>query len=166
MIKWLCLLWFVLGAAFRGEATMIDLIRAYQPSMPIQQTTYIADRISYWANKWNVNVYTVAAIVAQESSFDPTAVGTRGERGLMQITRPALKELERKYDEKFDFNRLFDIDHNLSAGTLYYRYCTDLANNDRKEAISRYRTTFEPQDSSDYARNVMLIRRVAVRFIT
>jgi len=165
MIKWLCLLWFVLGAAFRGEATMVDLIRAYQPSMPVQQTTYIADRISYWAKKWNVNVYTVAAIVAQESSFDPTAVGTRGERGLMQITRPALKELERKYDEKFNFNRLFDIDHNLSAGTLYYRYCTDLANNDRKEAISRYRTTFEPQDSSDYARNVMLIRRVAVRFI-
>jgi len=165
MIKWLCLLWFVLGATARGEATMVDLIHAYQPSMPMQQATYIADRTSYWANEWNVNVYTVAAIIAQESSFDPTAVGTRGERGLMQITRPALKELERKYDEEFDFNRLFDIDHNLSAGILYYRYCTDLANNDRKEAISRYRTTFEPQDSTHYARNVMLIRRVAVRFI-
>lgn len=165
MIKWLCLLWFVLGATFRGEATMVDLIRAYQPSMPMQQTTYIADRISYWANEWNVNVYTVAAIIAQESSFDPTAVGTRGERGLMQITRPALKELERKYDQKFDFNSLFDIDHNLRAGTLYYLYCTDLANNDRKEAISRYRTTFQPQDSTNYARNVMRIRRVAVRFI-
>ncbi len=144
---------------------MVDLIRAYQPSMPMQQTTYIADRISYWANEWNVNVYTVAAIIAQESSFDPTAVGTRGERGLMQITRPALKELERKYDQKFDFNSLFDIDHNLSAGTLYYLYCTDLANNDRKEAISRYRTTFQPEDSTSYAQNVMLIRRVAVRFI-
>jgi len=129
MIKWLCLLWFVLGATFRGEATMVDLIRAYQPSMPMQQTTYIAERISYWANEWNVNVYTVAAIIAQESSFDPTAVGTRGERGLMHITRPALKEfiLSNSPKKSTDFAELNNLPKRENFSEPYCRTAPSIA---------------------------------------
>jgi soluble lytic murein transglycosylase len=62
----------------------------------------------------------VKAVVWRESRFDPGKHGSRGERGLMQVSATAANEwaTENKI-AKFQVEQLFDPKTNLEAGTWY-----------------------------------------------
>jgi soluble lytic murein transglycosylase len=62
----------------------------------------------------------VKAVVWRESRFDPQKFGSKGERGLMQVSEKAANEWahENKIDN-FRVEELFDPKTNLEAGTWY-----------------------------------------------
>ena len=74
------------------------------------------------ARKYGVDPALVKAVVWRESWFDPSARGTKGEVGLMQIRKPAASEWAAA--EKvllFHHTQLFDPAKNTLAGTWYLR---------------------------------------------
>jgi peptidoglycan lytic transglycosylase len=62
----------------------------------------------------------VKAVVWRESRFDPKKHGSRGERGLMQVSEQAADEWARENKiAGFNLDQLFDPKTNLEAGTWY-----------------------------------------------
>src|SRR4029450_12068304 len=60
----------------------------------------------------------VKAVVWRESRFDPRKHGSRGERGLMQVSEKAANEWAHANKiDNFQVDRLFDPKTNLEAGT-------------------------------------------------
>lgn len=72
------------------------------------------------AAKNGISPNLVKAVVWQETRFRSDAAGTRGERGLMQVTEPAASEWAAAEGiETFSPEDLFDPKVNLDAGTWY-----------------------------------------------
>lgn len=162
-IIFICLILAVCGVVFANLPTsqggeIASLVKLYNPSIEEAQATQIEKSALFWTEKRRINLYSFLAIIIQESKFDPDVEGKAGERGLGQISKTCLKELKRIYGEEFDFDRLFEIDYNLRVASLHYRYCVELADHDRREAIARYRTTFSPSESGYYAWRILRIR--------
>ena len=68
----------------------------------------------------------VKAVVWRESRFDPRKHGTRGERGLMQVSEKAANEWSRENNiSGFNVEQLFDPKTNLEAGTWYLHRAID-----------------------------------------
>jgi soluble lytic murein transglycosylase len=68
----------------------------------------------------NLNPMLVKAVVWRESRFDPRKHGSRGERGLMQVSEKAAIEWARENKiTNFQVDQLFDPKTNLEAGTWY-----------------------------------------------
>lgn len=130
----------------------------YNPAISQSQASQIASSFVKWTKKRNVNVFTSLAIITQESHFRPSVTSPDDCRGLWQLGKEALAELERVYGIKTDFNRLYEIDYNMMLGTLYYLYCVELAEGDRREAIARYYRTTEYWKAWDYADEVLAKR--------
>jgi soluble lytic murein transglycosylase len=63
----------------------------------------------------------VAAVIWQESTFDPEAVSGPGARGLMQIMPPTGRELARGLGLKYHIDMLHDPDRGLELGTRYLK---------------------------------------------
>ncbi len=61
----------------------------------------------------------VAALIRQESVFQPRAVSRVGARGLMQLYPPTGRLLARKMKLRYSRARLFDPEFNLRLGTAY-----------------------------------------------
>ncbi|MFQ6066285.1 MAG: transglycosylase SLT domain-containing protein [bacterium] len=143
-----------------------DLARCYNPTLKETEALKIEKSILRWTRKRNIDLCSFLAIIAQESAFDPMAEGGAGEKGLCQVSKTCLKELRRIYGIDFKQEKLFIPDYNIQVGSLYYRYCAILANNNRREAIARYRTTFRPGRSGYYAWKVLQLRKTIHRLIT
>ena len=80
--------------------------------------TMIADA----ARKRGLDPLLVRAMVWRESAFDPTKIGTSGERGLMQVGEAAAQDwAEAEKIENFVPTDLFDAQPNLKAGTWYFK---------------------------------------------
>jgi soluble lytic murein transglycosylase len=78
------------------------------------------------ALKNNVDPLLVKAIVWRESGFHPDKVGTRGERGLMQVTEIAATDWAKAEKvETFVPTDLFDPKTNLDVGVWYLRRALD-----------------------------------------
>ena len=72
------------------------------------------------AGKSGISPNLVKAVVWRETRFRSDAAGTRGERGLMQVTEPAASEWAAAEGiETFSPEDLFDPKVNLDAGTWY-----------------------------------------------
>ena len=68
----------------------------------------------------------VSAVIWRESRFDVTAVGTKSEIGLMQVTEDAAKEwAEVEHRGNFRKRELFDPRTNIRAGTWYLNRAID-----------------------------------------
>lgn len=72
------------------------------------------------AREYRVDPRLVAAVTWQESRFDPAAIGTKGEVGLMQVTETAGGEWAAAESVPlFTRSDLFDPMINVRAGTWY-----------------------------------------------
>jgi len=163
-IIFICLILAVCGIVLGNLPTsegsgIANLVRLYNPSLKEADVAQIEKSALFWIGKRKINLHSFLAIIIQESKFDSNATGKAGERGLGQISKSCLRELNRIYGEEFDFDKLFEIDYNLMVASLHYRYCVELANHNRREAIARYRSTFHPEDSGYYAWRILRIRR-------
>ena len=74
------------------------------------------------------DVELVLAIIYPESGFNPLAVGSAREKGLMQVTDDALREVARLCSEvKYDPGKLLEIDYNILVGCKYLEICSKRA---------------------------------------
>jgi soluble lytic murein transglycosylase len=67
----------------------------------------------------------VAALIWQESTFDPSAVSAVGARGLMQIMPRTGRELARGLGLRYRIDMLHEPDRGLELGTRYLRRMID-----------------------------------------
>ena len=83
------------------------------------------DRLREEANETGLDPGLVAAVIWQESTFDPNAVSGPGARGLMQIMPPTGRELARNLGLKYRIDMLHDPDRGLELGTRYLKRMID-----------------------------------------
>lgn len=82
--------------------------------------------LNYWsliqkqAEARDIDPYLVAAVIKQESVFDPKALSTAGARGLMQVIPATGQELARELKlTGFSPNMLYKPETNLALGSYY-----------------------------------------------
>jgi len=64
----------------------------------------------------------IIAVVEAESGFNPKAVGKNGERGLMQVSNIALRDVVNfNPDIEYAPEKLFDIEYNILVGCRYLK---------------------------------------------
>ena len=74
------------------------------------------------ARQHSLDPMLVKAVVWRESRFDPSKVGSAGERGLMQVTEAAASEWAAEEEiSDFQAEKLLDPKINLSAGSWYLK---------------------------------------------
>jgi soluble lytic murein transglycosylase len=100
--------------------------RSTQLDYRMQEVFYLGrfhrydDVISQAAQRYGVSPSLVKAVIWRETRFQPDVKGTRGERGLMQITEAAAADwVKSEKIETFVPTDLFDPKTNIEAGTWY-----------------------------------------------
>lgn len=86
----------------------------------IRRSQELEPLIAQAANRLDLPIPLIRAVVWRESDFNPRAVGTSGERGLMQVTPGAAQDWAQATRQRsFQNTDLFDPQTNLAAGTWY-----------------------------------------------
>jgi len=80
----------------------------------------------------------VAALVCQESTFDPGAVSRAGARGLMQVIPPTGRQLARNLGVPYRSRALHDPATSLDFGTRYLRQMLDRFEGRIERALAAY----------------------------
>jgi soluble lytic murein transglycosylase-like protein len=131
------------------HAALRAYIRQVNPRARVDQ---IADTIQACAQQYAVEPQLVLAVMQQESYFDHKAVGSHGERGLMQLTFTTARALGVRWDEAFD------IETNVCAGAKL------LANlvarfGDPEKAAQHYNGGGDPLYAMRISRHLLRIAR-------
>ena len=80
----------------------------------------LTDSIIIEANKHKMDPLFVISVIQLESQFDPKAVGTVGEIGLMQVRPTTAQWIAEKYDIPMNKKHtLFDVRLNVRIGVAY-----------------------------------------------
>ena len=99
---------------------------------------YRADLEKY-ARENNMDVFLMAALIRQESEFDPKAVSSASARGLMQITPSTGRELSRRlHVYPYTLSSLFQPQMNMRLGTYYLRFIADKLDGRWEAALAAY----------------------------
>jgi len=88
----------------------------------ITTTRDIESLIAKYSSKYNVPYDVVYAVIETESSFRPDAVSSSDARGLMQITKITLTDINNRLGTNYTMNDLFDSEINVELGTFYLSY--------------------------------------------
>jgi soluble lytic murein transglycosylase len=89
-----------------------EILRAYYP-------LEYADTIRAQAEANGLPAALVAAIIRQESAFDPRATSPVGARGLMQLMPATAKETARRLDRSLPADGLYDPEFSIALGSAY-----------------------------------------------
>lgn len=103
------------GAERAGR--VVDTVRGWFKAAPLDPALALQLALERVDGSGAPDVALVMAIIEQESGFDPDAVGTSGEIGLMQILPTTGGQFGFT-----DANALFDPATNISAGIAYLRW--------------------------------------------
>lgn len=82
--------------------------------------------------------YLMAALIRQESEFNPKAVSRANARGLAQVMPGTGKQLSRKLGIRFRTAMLFSPDTNLKLGTYYLKQLSDELQGKQEAALASY----------------------------
>lgn len=98
------------------------------------------EHIIKYSEQFDVSPSLVAAVIYQESRFNPQAVSRVGARGLMQIMPPTGKGIASSLGEgdSFSPDKLFEPETNIKYGTWYLRDLANRYNNDVQAALAGY----------------------------
>lgn len=96
--------------------------------------------IERYANKYNLQPAFVAAIVLNESSFNPHAESNVGARGLMQLMPKTAGWIADILGEKdsFHVDQLWDVETNIRYGCWYLGYLSRMFGGDPVTVASAY----------------------------
>ena len=95
--------------------------------------------IRKYAQEHNVDAALVAALIRQESNYNPNALSGVGARGLTQIMVPTAKTIAiGEEDTNFYPDKLYDPETNIRYGTWYLRTLLDRYNNNTSAALTAY----------------------------
>lgn len=120
-------------ATLDGQQALLTLyIKSKNRALPQDITAEIARQIVVQSSIAGVPYEIIAAIICVDSWFDPAAIGPCGEIGLMQIYTMECAGV------KFDRDRLFYIDYNITAGICIFLEKLKQCNGNLVKAIERY----------------------------
>ena len=107
----------------------------WQILFPIQ----FPDLLTTNAASAGVDPALVAAVIQQESTFDPSAVSSAGAHGLMQLMPPTGRALARAQGiKKLAVSQLHDPEIGLKLGTIYLREMIDRFGGKIERAVAAY----------------------------
>jgi soluble lytic murein transglycosylase len=87
------------------------------------EATKLAKAILKESEKYEFDPIFLMAVIAHESTFDPTILGSHGEIGLMQLKPSTAEWIAKKYDLKWDGEEsLKDPVTNVKFGAAYLDY--------------------------------------------
>ena len=90
------------------------------------------------ATEMGLDPALLAALVNQESTYDPAAVSAVGARGLMQLMAPTARSLARARGLRFRTDMLFDPLVNLDLGARYFRQVLNSFGGRVERALAAY----------------------------
>jgi soluble lytic murein transglycosylase len=96
------------------------------------------DMLSVKSEEEGLDPALVAALVCQESTFDPGAVSRAGARGLMQVIPPTGRILARDLGVPYRSHALHDPATSLDFGTRYLRQMMDRFDGHIERALAAY----------------------------
>ena len=109
--------------------------RFWQKLFPMPYETYLRSR----SKPHKLDPYWVAALIRQESEFNPDAISRAGARGLMQIMPETGKGLARRLGIKgFSPRHLYQPDTSLRLGTFHFRKVYDQFNRQIEYTLAAY----------------------------
>lgn len=91
------------------------------------------------SRKYNYDPIFLLAIIKTESRFNPNAVGTSGEIGLMQIKPSTAEWIAKK--KKFPWvnkDELFNPEYNIHLGALYFKYLKKSLKSKASDYVTAY----------------------------
>jgi soluble lytic murein transglycosylase len=136
--------WKAIVAGRSGDSTTHPDMRGYALVYPLLHEVQLLAR----AREANLDPALVAAVIRQESSWNPHAVSRAGARGLMQIMPSVGKSIaESRGYPLWDPNLLFDPDVSLELGTTHL-----------KAALAEYRSSL-PRALAAYNAGSSRVRR-------
>ncbi len=91
-----------------------------------------------FTQQYGVDTYLMAALVRQESEFDPQAVSVTSARGLAQIQPTTGRDLAKRLRLTFTVPKLFQPDYNLQLGTFYFDWLTKQLGGNVEAALASY----------------------------
>jgi soluble lytic murein transglycosylase-like protein len=108
-----------------------EILRAYYP-------LEYADTIRAQARAHGLPAALVAAIIRQESAFDPRATSPVGARGLMQLMPATAKETARHLDRHYSPEALYDPELSIELGSAYLGKLLDSFDGNVELAVAGY----------------------------
>jgi len=97
------------------------------------------DQLEKYARRRDLDLYFLAALVRQESEFDPRAVSRARAYGLTQILPATGRQLSRKLGIRhYRTSLLYQPDINLNMGTYYLRTLIDELDGHTEAALASY----------------------------
>ena len=123
----LCLAFFAVSSARLSDQTrLMDEQREAYERKVWRTTVRYRDQIEREAKKYGLRPAYIAAIILNESSYDPGAVSSVGARGLMQLLPDTGKWIAGKIGlSGYTDESLFDADTNLRLGAWYLDFLSD-----------------------------------------
>ena len=128
----LIFLW-ILQSTFLNERSALVTANVAQAERVLEQHPYsYRDLIETEARANNLHPAFVAAIVLNESSFNPNAESDVGARGLMQMMPDTAEWVSGKLDDTADyhFDMMYDPTKNVHYACWYLAYLSDLFHDD------------------------------------
>jgi len=138
---------------------------------PLEYTNYIVK----WSATHRVPADLTAAVILQESRFNPRAKSPVGALGLMQIMPTTGSGIAKGVeDPNFTTEKLFDPETNIKYGTWYLRTLLDRYDNNAAAALTAYNTGSGNVDrwffgglfgeGNRYAQNVLEYQKIYANF--
>ena len=90
------------------------------------------------AARESVPLSELMAIARRESAFFPDARSSVGARGLMQLMPATGLSVARRKGLKLTTGDLYDVEHNVTLGSAYYRQLLERFNGNRAVALAAY----------------------------
>ena len=95
--------------------------------------------IEIHSREQGLDPYLVAALIRQESEFNPHALSPMNAHGLMQVMPATGKQLARHFGiRRFNATQLFTPDRNIQLGTYYFRELLDSCGGELEIALASY----------------------------
>ena len=111
-------------------------------SYPIETLKYPLvywDSIKKYAQANNLDPFLVAAVIRQESAYDPDALSSANAKGLMQLIAATGKRVAKEIGLKnFEVSQLFDPETNIQLGTKYLADLLEKLDGNLYRALAAY----------------------------
>ncbi len=111
---------FVLALLLLNLAAIFILVgvlvrRGREENLPL----YYEKEVQAACEEFGLPKELVLAVIRTESDFRPDALSPVGARGLMQLTEPALSDVNRYLKTDYRFDDMYDPKINIRCGTCY-----------------------------------------------
>lgn len=118
----------------RAERLRLEELAREKARHPFRYRSLIED----YAREQALDPALVAAMILNESSFDPKAESRLGARGLMQLMPDTAEWISGKLNEAFDFDRMFDPETNIRFGCWFLGYLSRKFDGDPVKMVAGY----------------------------